>query len=785
MSSIALATGLKALISAQFVLDTVGHNIANANTVGYSRQRVMLDAAFPLRVRGLLVGSGVDASSVQRSVDELLNRRILTQRSVAGGLESQLGGLTEIEALFNEPDENSLGGRLDGFFSSVSALSAASEDSILRTGLVQAGVSLATQLNHLASSLGNMTGDLRAEVEAKVEQVNQLAAEIADLNVQIGETEAAGLPANDLSDQRDRALSELSRLVEVKTVEDARGAVNVLVAGNTLVSSARANRMTVSAITDNDLALQVEGATGFLDMQGGSIGGLIRLAKTYGPSLRTELDRLAKNLVLEVNRVHSTGIPAGGPFTALTGENAVEDQDGDGRLRDELVANAGLPFDVASGRFYVNVTDLDTGEVEKHAIDVRSTHTTVGGILDALNDIPSLSADLDASGRFRLVAGAGYGFDFSRRIDPNPDPAGTFGGGRASLGTATAGPYALADGDTLQIVADPGGAAVPVTITFASGDFAEISEATAEEIAAAINADAGAQANGIAATTMGGALYLQTAGTGATAEFQLAGGTAAGALGWDSFVGTTISGHDNAVDVEIGGVYTGDSGDVYTFRPRTDGTIGTTEGLLVDVLDATGQRIATLDVGAGYEPGAELTVAEGVTVKFGLGELSATNYDQFALELVADSDTTDFLVAAGINALFVGSTAENIAVRADIEADPQQIAASMTGFAGDNTLLLALLDVEESQVTGLDNASLGQFYGDLAGGVGFQVATAANALEANEGLINSLEMRRDQISGVSVDEEMVDLLRYEQAFAAAAQYITVVNQLGDELLSLI
>ncbi len=785
MSSISLNTGLKALISAQFVLETVGHNIANANVDGYSRQRVRLNSSLPLNVGGLLIGSGVDASSVQRSVDSLLNRRILGQVSVSGGLQSQLGAMAEIEALFHEPDPNSLGGLMDGFFSSISELSASSEDSILHTGVAQAAVALTSQFNHLANRLGSMSFDIRAEVETRVEEVNQLADEIAALNVQIGETEAVGLSANDLGDQRDRALKNLSELVDITTIEDARGAVNVLVAGNTLVSSARANHMTVTTTTDNEIVLQVEGATGSITMDGGAIGGLIRMSESYGPAILSDLDRLAKNFILEMNRVHSTGIPADGPFTTLTGENRLQDMDGDGRTRDELVANAGLPFSVHSGRLVVNVTNLDSGEVEKHSIDITSTHTTVQDMLDDLNDIPNLSADLDSFGRFRLISNAGYGFDFSRRVDPNPDPDGTLGGGRASLGTPGAGPFALADGDTLSITADPNGAAVAFDVTFDTDDFEEISQATAEEIAAVINAGANAQASGIIATAVGDALYLQTAGDGAGAEYRLDGGTATATLGWNGFVGSTIAGQDNSVDVKVGGAYIGSADDVFTFRPNMDGTIGTTDGLTVDVFDSSGQLITTLDVGDGYQPGTELTIAEGVTIELGLGELSATHNDQFTLEVVADSDTSDFLVAAGINSLFVGSSASDIALRSDIEEDPGRIASSMTASAGDNTLLLQMLDVEESNVAGLGNSSLGQFYGNIVGSLGFQVATTQSALEANDGLIRSLELRRDQISGVNVDEELVDLMQYEQAFAAAAQYITVVNQLGDELLNLI
>jgi flagellar hook-associated protein 1 FlgK len=785
MTNIGLHTGLRALLSSQLVLDTIGHNIANANTRGYSRQSVQLGASLPLSVRGLLVGSGVDTLGVQRSVDALLARRIHGQVGVGANLGARLSGMREAETLFAGSDRAGVTQSLEDFFSGLSQLSTAPEDSILRAGAVQAAVSLSSRFQELADGLVVLRADARTEVATRVEQANRIAAEIADLNVQISAGESGGAAANDLRDQRDRALEDLAALVDVQTVADPNGSVRVLVAGNTLVSPSRSYAMQVVDDPGGNPAIAIAGASGFVPVTGGSIGGLLSLSGEFVPALRSDLDRLAHELVLEINRVHSTGVPAGGAFHALTASNRVIDRDGDGQRTDELLANAGLPFDVSTGRLWVNVTDESSGQVEKHRIDIRSTHTTVGDLLDELNAIPHLSAGLDAGGRVRLIADAGHGFDFSRRLDPDPDPLGTLGGRRASLATAASGPYALADGDLLQLTADAGGTPVPVTIEFATGDFQEISRATAAEVAAVINADPDAQANGIVATTVNGTLVVQTLAEGEDVSFVLDGGAAATAFGWSGLVGATISGHDDGVEVEISGSYAGASDEVFTFRPNMDGTIGTTDGLTVDVLDSAGRLVATLDVGPGYQPGSTIPIAEGVSVSFTLGELSATHNDLFALDLVTDSDTTDALVALGLNSFFVGSDASDIGVRADLESDPSLLASSLSGSSGDSSLLLELLDVKERGLDGLDGATLGGFFGALTSNVGFQVAKTESALDSNDALLDSLIQRRDQVSGVNVDEELVDLLQYEQSFAAAAQYISVINQLGEELLNLI
>ena len=139
MSSSALMTiGMRAMFADYASMQTTGHNIANANTPGYSRQRVQLGSALPVQLGSLLIGSGVDAGKVQRSVDELLGRRIQGQRSLLGGLAAQRGGLSDVESLFAEPSENGLGSLLDGFFAGLSQLSTAPTDSILRTSALQA-----------------------------------------------------------------------------------------------------------------------------------------------------------------------------------------------------------------------------------------------------------------------------------------------------------------------------------------------------------------------------------------------------------------------------------------------------------------------------------------------------------------------------------------------------------------------------------------------------------------------------------------------------------------------
>lgn len=777
MTSVGLNIGLRGLLTAQSALDTVGHNITNANTEGYSRQRLQISAGAPIELRGLYVGSGVEGKSISRTVDGILTRRIVSQVSTVSRLDSMMVGLKGVEALLGEPGGFGLGQLMSDWFASVADLSTDPQDIVFRTGVTQAASSMTSQFHQVAEELDTQSSDAFARVDAFVGEVNIRAEQVVALNREISRVEASGGDANDLRDERDLALRELGKQIDTTFYEDANGAVRVLIDGQLLAGHTTVNPLSAK-VTEGRVEVFVKGGTQPIDPSGGEIGGLIELAHEFIPEFQGQLDKLARSLILETNRVHSVGVPPSGGFKTLNGAYAVKDADGDGLLLDERLVSAGLPFDLREGRLFVNLVDEESGDVRTETLDVDPSRMTVGELLDAFNAIDELSASLDSQGRLKLTAGSGVRFDFSRRLDPTPDAAGTFGGGRASHGSGEDAPFDLIAGSTLQLTGPTGA----VTVTFQPGQFADMSAATAAEVANAINDEAGMQANQLRAVAVDDRVFLQSVDEGAGQSFTITGGTAAGALGFTA--GTTVTGHDTAVAVEIGGSHRGEGNEQLTFRPLSDGAIGTTPGLQVEVLDANGITLATLDVGEGYLPGNELDVGNGLTVSFGFGNLSATDRDEFVLPLIGDPDSADLLVAFGLNSFYVGTDAETIEVREDIAADPSLIAASASGAEGDNGTLLDMMGLQTEEVESL-GASFGEYYGGVIGEVGFTISSTENSLQVEQFLYDSLNERRDQVSGVNVDEELVDMIQYEQAYGAAAQFLQVVNQLHDEVLNLL
>jgi flagellar hook-associated protein FlgK len=645
--------------------------------------------------------------------------------------------------------------------------------------MVQMATAMTTQFNQLSSTMSTQRQDTARQVGIQVNKVNALGEQIVTLNREIAQTEATGTPANDLRDTRETKMRELAGFVDISFRENANGVVQITTGGRLLVGANRSFEMSSVAQGDGSAQVFLEGSSREVDLNHGSIAGLLRVGEDFIPDLSGKFDALARNLIFEMNRLHSTGTPATGSFTNITSSYAVSDQDLDGVITDELLSSSGLPFDMKSGELYVNVTSKSTDSLRTSKINIDEASTTVGDFLNSLNGIEGVNANLNSFGRLQVFADAGFGYDFAPRLDEKPDKSGTLGGGHASLGTGVNGPYSLADGDTLDLTGPVG----TFSTTFNTADFAEMSEATADEIADVLNVNPNMQANGLRAVVSGDQLFIQTEATGTGASLSISGGSALGALSLTS--GFTVSGASASVDIKIGGSYTGEANSSFRFVPTSDGTVGTTPGLEVDVYTHSGQLVATLDLGQNYQPGTDIEVDQGVTVSFGFGQLLASNNDAAQVELVADADTSDVLAAFGLNSLFTGSSAGDISIRQALEVDPGLLATGTSGAAGDNTTLIALLSLQSTGVDGLSGESMGDFYGDVVSGVGFEISTAGATRDVEEFLLENLENRRFQTSGVNVDEELVEMVRFEQNFNAASRYIRVLNDLQQEILNLI
>lgn len=235
-------------------------------------------------------------------------------------------------------------------------------------------------------------------------------------------------------------------------------------------------------------------------------------------------------------------------------------------------------------------------------------------------------------------------------------------------------------------------------------------------------------------------------------------------------VGTSVA--------SVSGLYSGSTNDVYTFTALGAGAIGQTNGLQIEVKNSSGVTVTTLDVGSNYTPGNTLSVADGITLSLSAGDVIAG--DGFSLDVVSDSDTTNILSALGINSFFNGTDASDIAVSDTINNDVSLIAAS-TREVGNNTNALRIAALQNS-TSAVANTTFADYMHQITSGLG-EEARSSYKLEENYTVMQTnLENRRDEVSGVNTDEEMINLVRFQQAYDASAKYISMVKELVDTLI---
>jgi flagellar hook-associated protein 1 FlgK len=312
-----LSIARSALLVHQRALDVTGHNIANANTPGYTRQRLELAAEVPLRTPDGSVGRGVRGIAIFNTRDQFLDAAFRREQGSYSHADTLRSALARVEQTFGEPSEIGIGAAIDGMFNAFAELAEAPASGSAKIAARAAAGLLATRLREADGRLTQESVALRHDFDATVDRVNQLGREIADLNRQIV---AAGGPlstAPDLTDMRDGRIDELSGLVAVRVLPRDHGAVAVLAGDAMLVDGAFGQQLETRVMPGGGLAAAVVGSTRNIVPGAGKLRGLSELSTEGFPGIRAELDRLAAELVGTMNTIHAAGTTHGG----VTGVN--------------------------------------------------------------------------------------------------------------------------------------------------------------------------------------------------------------------------------------------------------------------------------------------------------------------------------------------------------------------------------------------------------------------------------------------------------------------------------
>lgn len=390
-----------ALLAHQTALTTIGHNLANAATPGYSRQRVEFVPSNPQ--------NGVEVSTIRRIRDRFLDFSLLTEQQTLGKNQSQANMLQRLEGIFNGQPGTGLSAVLDQMFQGFQDLSVNPADQALRVNALDTGQRLATTFTGLRARIDQLKTDLTTEIQNDVTDANSLLTQIADLHSKI--IAARGGPeSNDLLDQRDQLVEKLAEIVGVRATDRTDGTVQLALAGSgvLLVDGTSTALLTATVNTSTDTVDLTAGVSSIpVTPTSGALGSSVTARNSATGAVKqatTDLNTLASTIIAEVNRLHASGTGTT-EHTSLTAANAVS---GSGTA----LTAAGLPSTPVTGSFKVIVHDSSGAVLSSTSVAVTAGVTTLTDIETALDGITNLSASI-SGGKLTITAASGTTFTFA------------------------------------------------------------------------------------------------------------------------------------------------------------------------------------------------------------------------------------------------------------------------------------------------------------------------------------------------------------------------------------
>jgi flagellar hook-associated protein 1 len=312
--------GKRSLNAHQQALNTVGHNLANASTDGYSRQRVQLTATDPLYAPDLTreetpgqIGQGVTISRIERVKDDLLEGRIDTESGLEGYWNTRDKYVLQLEQVHNEPSDSSVRTLMDKFWDSWQELSLRPADNAARESVLSRGEALAEGMRDRHRRLSDFRSMVDGDVRGTVSQVNGLAKEIAGVNLEIQKSKAIGDDPNDLMDRRDVLVEKLGHLVPITADQRDSDEFMIHVDGLILVQGKEARGFELKGADEDGFATPYWQGTGLpASIGGGSLGALLELRDGDSRQEMQSLDTMALSFTDLVNETHRAGYGVNG-----------------------------------------------------------------------------------------------------------------------------------------------------------------------------------------------------------------------------------------------------------------------------------------------------------------------------------------------------------------------------------------------------------------------------------------------------------------------------------------
>ena len=891
-----------ALATSQNNLAVTGHNVANVSTPGYSRQTASLAAFSPITIGNLQFGRGVTMETVQRQANDLLATRLREQESLLASDEAGSLYVNNLESLFDIQSENEMGSMIAEFWNTWHDLSNNPAGVSERAVVFQYGNQLSERLNGINEDLLQLEEHIDEEIKAGVGQVNGILEKIADLNVEINLAENIGRTANDQRDSRDRLITDLSKLMSINTIDRKNGYVSILNdSGYPLVIDNESYPLTAK----EGRVFWTTSAGGQIDISddisSGKINGWLDIKEEEVVKMRAQVDTIAKELIWQVNKVHSQGVglnyfstEQSGSFEPITTEGGLlstlpyghkidyssdfkmwtkdsNNPPNSGSVEVDMGISATDPAYVsgtgsAMSKYYFTVTTA--GTVGPGGDDPVITWATADHSVDPAGPlVPGGTVNITGAGNF-VVDGMTFSIDPTYLVAGNTYTINTNTTGAALPVNITHDPDTRAnsalDNYVFRVVSGGGDITAvsetnPMVIEWKNGR--ETQTITLEDITEPVEVD------GMMLSFNSGQFFNNDVFTIATDEhgFQLDDGgnfsietssqwhwtvnsfrdqfnaqsaaSGAHATAYTNLDGSLKFASDYGYSYAFSDDMAEDSGlmaalGINTFFEGDDASTikvkdtlgfvdniaaaringGETNGMasndVIDdpasiplTIDATNNTFRFTENGVSYT--ATLTAAS-YTSRTDLHSLAADVQEQ--MNTATSSDNYRVLYDEDANKFVIsendGSSLDNLevfwsenpgtaAALGFKSQDNVYIPPSGDYGVSDNANALAMSELQYSDFSmakwtfarGQDtysdmvNTHIEGAYQDMVSALGVKGATLNQSVEFGEIVVEQLTQQRDTISGVSIDEEMIKLIAFQQAYTAASKLITTVDEM--------
>ena len=802
-------------------METAGHNISNADVEGYSRQRVEASTTSPFTNPALnrpnipgQVGTGVQIDAIVRLRDAFLDIQYREEMTVQGYWEQIQNALSTVEVYVNEPAGAGLKTALDTYWSSLQELSKRPDDSAVREDMVEKTKNLTVYLGQLVRNYDEYRTALNRDIKLMVDEANTLIDQIAGLNTTIKQVQGVGGNPNDLMDKRDVLVDKLSKLIDISVNPpclEGDGEFKIDLGGKLLVQGDQTRHL---------VAVPVAGNTGFFDVQVednlfdhvSDPSVLFATIEQGAPEAihTVNVQRLASESAWSVGYGESTcpdrikpetmteALNLRGTFTLQVGSQGTRSVSS--VLTGGIALPSGIPGESHSFR-------VSAGSFEREISVTWNAGTGTWDLSDGVNAASSAGADLtltDLQGFLSTsfggeisvtLNGAGTQMTFSSTLNHLLSITDVKGGLVSALGMENSAPSVsieVVEEDTLETIKNK--------INSAFSDATNGLTKPENWLHASIELDAATNTYFLTleSNAAGEAHRINVLGD-ENGSLQIA--KRLGFLNGDGSTNYREYARDAAFTFD-GRLYLSESNMVRNARRvpvLNDYSASTLEEVSPGIrmeLRAVGESDITVrhHVKGGAIRGA-LEARDDIILDFldvldemayGLvKEMNALHYGGYG---VGESETTTGVAYFNPIAVQYGAS-RLLEINRAIDEDRSLIAAASgdgNGFSngsGDGSNALRMAQLKQTKVLQSRSADFNEFYESFIASLGAQGDRAKTMLKNQNALINQINNQRQSVMGVNIDEEMMDIIKFQQAFNAIARYITTVDEMLDRIIN--